>query len=408
MRRHRIHVSRRGGTSETVAREVGGRLRERRKEVALGRLRFLTILLILGAWGVAATDGAPPDSAAAPPTQAARPPAPVPPVKYLEAGASLFNSGQYGLASKYIKAAQMYRDQLTESEQTVLDAYLKEIAKVPAGACRSRASVAPAASAASPTAAPRRPRLRRAGRRVGPGRAAPASRPRPHRSGGVGPGRDRATVGTRPPPRHGRPRPRRPGRPGRDRATSRPRPRTRPTGGGTRPDRGDEPGGVHPEPGRPTGRQRRPRPGLGPEANGPLAPPGGPRADPPRQLRRRRGEGRAGPQDEPPLGTVRRHPGQGGRVLDEGPAPSRSGRRVRQPDPRPSPGEGQAQGRPRRARSRRVRDGRGDRPRRQDLGPELRPLRRQPRQGRPGRQGAAPPRQAPERPAPGAGQPGRL
>ena len=48
--------------------EVGGCLRERRKEVALGRLRTLTTLLILGAWG-AATDGAPPDDAAAPPTR---------------------------------------------------------------------------------------------------------------------------------------------------------------------------------------------------------------------------------------------------------------------------------------------------------------------------------------------------
>ncbi len=92
MRRHRIHVSRCGGMSETVAREVGGRLRERRKEVALGRLRILAIPLILGAWG-AATDGAPPNEVA-PATSPTRPPAPVPPVKYLEAGAKLFNNGQ--------------------------------------------------------------------------------------------------------------------------------------------------------------------------------------------------------------------------------------------------------------------------------------------------------------------------
>src|SRR5947209_498770 len=98
--------------SETVAREVGGRPRVRRKEVALGRLRTLTILLSLGAWG-AATDGAPPDSAAPATDAAARPPSPVPPVKYLEAGAKLFNGGQYDLAAKYIGAAQSYRDQLS-------------------------------------------------------------------------------------------------------------------------------------------------------------------------------------------------------------------------------------------------------------------------------------------------------
>jgi type II secretory pathway component GspD/PulD (secretin) len=53
----------------------------------------------------------------------------VPPIKYLEAGAKLFNNGQYPLAAKYLAAAQMYRDQLTESEQTVLDAYLSESTK---------------------------------------------------------------------------------------------------------------------------------------------------------------------------------------------------------------------------------------------------------------------------------------
>src|SRR6185437_13944140 len=120
---HRIQNPRRGGTSETVAREVGGRPRERRKEVALGRLRTLAVLLTLGAWG-AATDGAPPDNAGPATDAAARPPAPVAPVKYLEAGAKLFNNGQYDLAAKYINAAQLYRDQLSASERTVLDAYL--------------------------------------------------------------------------------------------------------------------------------------------------------------------------------------------------------------------------------------------------------------------------------------------
>ena len=53
----------------------------------------------------------------------------MPPIKYLEAGAKLYNNGQYPLAAKYLAAAQMYRDQLTASEQTVLDAYLSESAK---------------------------------------------------------------------------------------------------------------------------------------------------------------------------------------------------------------------------------------------------------------------------------------
>ncbi len=37
-----------------VARDVGGRRRERRKEVALGRLITVSLILILGAWGGAA------------------------------------------------------------------------------------------------------------------------------------------------------------------------------------------------------------------------------------------------------------------------------------------------------------------------------------------------------------------
>ncbi len=94
----------------------------------MGRLRTLTILLTLGAWG-AATDGAPPDSAAPATDATARPSAPVAPVKYLEAGARLFNNGQYDLAAKYIAAAQSYRDQLSASEQTVLDAYVREMSK---------------------------------------------------------------------------------------------------------------------------------------------------------------------------------------------------------------------------------------------------------------------------------------
>ncbi|MHC5542226.1 hypothetical protein ACYOEI_28725, partial [Singulisphaera rosea] len=64
----------------------------------MGRLRTLATLLVLGAWG-AATYAAPPQDAASP-ASTPRPPAPVPPVRYLEAGARLFNNGQFGLASK--------------------------------------------------------------------------------------------------------------------------------------------------------------------------------------------------------------------------------------------------------------------------------------------------------------------
>jgi len=117
----------------------------------LGRLRTLTIVLSLGAWG-AATDGAQPDDAALPTAAVARPPSPVPPVKYLEAGARLFNSGQYDLAAKYINAAQAYRDQLTKNERLVLDAYLTEMAKSAPSAAAPAA--APAAQPAPAPAAP--------------------------------------------------------------------------------------------------------------------------------------------------------------------------------------------------------------------------------------------------------------
>ena len=75
----------------TVARDVGGRRRERRKEVALGRLITVSLILILGAWG-GTVEGAGPDDTAAAPSSATRQPPPAPPIKYLEAGARLFNS----------------------------------------------------------------------------------------------------------------------------------------------------------------------------------------------------------------------------------------------------------------------------------------------------------------------------
>ena len=59
----------------------------------MGRLRTVSLILILGAWGEATLKAAPDDAAAAP-TTATRQPPPAPPIKYLEAGAKLFNSAQ--------------------------------------------------------------------------------------------------------------------------------------------------------------------------------------------------------------------------------------------------------------------------------------------------------------------------
>ena len=95
----------------------------------MGRLSTLTVILIIGAWG-AATEGASPDDANSSSNTAARKPAPVPPIRYLEAGSRLFNGGNFELAAKYLDAAQLYRDQLQPDEQTTLDAYLKELSKV--------------------------------------------------------------------------------------------------------------------------------------------------------------------------------------------------------------------------------------------------------------------------------------
>ncbi|MGC8642004.1 MAG: type II secretory pathway, component PulD, partial [Isosphaeraceae bacterium] len=117
----------------------------------MGRLSTLTVILILGSWG-AATEGAALDDAASSPVAASRKPAPVPPIKYLEAGAKLFNSGNFELATKYLNAARMYRDQLQTDEQDTLDAYLKELSKVQAPAAAT-ASPAPAAAAQTPAPA---------------------------------------------------------------------------------------------------------------------------------------------------------------------------------------------------------------------------------------------------------------
>ena len=155
----------------------------------MGRLRTLTILLIVCAWGVA-TDGAPPDSAAPSTETGARPPAPAPPVEYLKTGARLFNNGQYDLAAKYINAAQSYRDQLSGSEQKVLDAYLREMAKAPADAASRRRPTAPAADpgpatpATPPAASGLNPPGLSLGRRPAPMPTPPARRAGPARRRG--------------------------------------------------------------------------------------------------------------------------------------------------------------------------------------------------------------------------------
>ena len=81
----------------------------------------------------------------------------MPPIRYLEAGSRLFNSGNFELAAKYLAAAQMYRDQLQQDEQTMLDAYCKELSKVRASiAAGSTAAdgAGPAKTAASPAMTP--------------------------------------------------------------------------------------------------------------------------------------------------------------------------------------------------------------------------------------------------------------
>ena len=73
------------------------------------------------------------------------------PIKYLEAGARLFNMPamptKLELASKYLEAADRYRDMLQPDEQATLDAYLKELAKAKSQEANdSAAAAAPAAA----------------------------------------------------------------------------------------------------------------------------------------------------------------------------------------------------------------------------------------------------------------------
>ncbi len=139
--------------NKTVARDVGGSPSERRKEVALGRLKSVSLMLILGALGGAAARAATDDAAAG-----SRQSPPAAPIKYLEAGARLFNSArtsdQLALASKYLEAANTYRDMLQPDERATLDAYLKELGKAKAVvATSSQAGLAQATPIQTPSPA---------------------------------------------------------------------------------------------------------------------------------------------------------------------------------------------------------------------------------------------------------------
>lgn len=118
----------------TAATEVGGRCSEWRKEVALGRLKALTILIMLGA-GSGATDGALTDDAADSQDtgSAARSTLPKPAADYLKAAAYLQNNGKPDEAAKYLKVAADHREELSPAERTVLDEYQKVLgAGIPA------------------------------------------------------------------------------------------------------------------------------------------------------------------------------------------------------------------------------------------------------------------------------------
>ena len=103
----------------------------------MGRLKSLTILMTLGAWGTA-TDGAPPDDAAPPASSTVRPQLPEPASKYLKAAQALAKKAtQTGskqdsdLAAQYLRVASDYRDQLTSEEQATLDGLSRSAVAAP-------------------------------------------------------------------------------------------------------------------------------------------------------------------------------------------------------------------------------------------------------------------------------------
>jgi hypothetical protein len=104
----------------------------------------------LGTW-VAATEGAPPQDTS-PPASAAKQAPPAPPGEYVKAGLSLCQTGDYVRAKQYLKAAEMYRDQLTPEEQSSLDSAQQLVASgdpTSSDAAPSTTTLAEAPTAAS-------------------------------------------------------------------------------------------------------------------------------------------------------------------------------------------------------------------------------------------------------------------
>ena len=103
----------------------------------MGRLGKLSILLTLGTWGVT-TEGSPPPGDA---TSTTRPALAAPAADYLKGGIRLYNTGDPALATKYLKVANDYRDQLGAADQAQLDDYLSKLKPAP-----TDASVMPASA----------------------------------------------------------------------------------------------------------------------------------------------------------------------------------------------------------------------------------------------------------------------
>ena len=117
----------------------------------MGRLRTHTILLTLGAGGIA-TEGARADDSAPPPGTASRPQPPVNPSEYVRAGIKLFTKGDLAQATQYFKAANDYRDMLSADDAMQLDAYRARMAPAPSDPAIVPASATAAAPAPVPEA----------------------------------------------------------------------------------------------------------------------------------------------------------------------------------------------------------------------------------------------------------------
>ena len=173
-----------GTRLKTVAREVGGRARKRRKEVALGRLRTLTILLTLGAWG-AATEGAPPRTQPTRPARRPERPCRRRPSTTSRVESACSTPAIPANAAKYLKVASDYRDQLQPGRAGAarrLSGPAEARPGGPGGPARSRRPTASAAGGPgggrpSPLGPGRRPPIRR--RRRGAPRGPPTSSRRP-------------------------------------------------------------------------------------------------------------------------------------------------------------------------------------------------------------------------------------